>query len=173
MTAPEVRAGATRFPVAVDAALREAGWRHGRWEMQEAEVWADTLRAHVSPGGHEHAVFPAAVEVWAEFGGLQVAPGGPGRDLAPNGLHVDPLHGLHAARTLSDLGRALGSEVAPLGAEVPPHGDPDGSAGLLAVDAEGRVYCLDHTGDWFLGHDLDAAFTTLITGLLPTRLTVQ
>lgn len=173
MTAPHARASATRFPVAVDAALREAGWRAGRWEMQEAEMWADTLRAHISPGGHEHAVFPAAVEAWAEFGGLLLAPGGPGRDLAPGGLHVDPLHGLYAARTLADLGRALGSAVAPLGAEVPPGGDPDDAAGLLVLDSEGRVYCLDHSGDWFLGPDVDAALTTLITGLLPTRLTLS
>jgi hypothetical protein len=171
LSAPHARTSATRFPVAVDAALREAGWRPGRWEMQEAEVWADTLRGHVSPGGHRHAVFPAAVEAWAEFGGLHVVPGGPGRDAAPVGVHLDPLHGLHAARTLADLGRALDSEVAPLGAEVTPGGDPDDASGLLALDAEGRVYCLDHSGDWFLGQDTDAAFATLLTGIPPVRLT--
>lgn len=57
----------TRFPVAVDAALREAGWQPGRWDIKLAEHWADTLRSHVSPGGHRHTVFPAAVEAWAEF----------------------------------------------------------------------------------------------------------
>lgn len=170
MSVPHARASATRFPVAVDAALREAGWRSGRWEMEEAELWADTLRAHTSPGGHEHAVFPAAVEAWAEFGGLHVVPGGPGREVAPSGLHFDPLHGLRAARTLADLGRVLGSEVAPLGAEVPPGADPDDFAGLLALDATGRVYCLDHTGDWFLGQSTDAALATLLSGLAPTRL---
>lgn len=170
MSVPHARSSATRFPVAVDAVLREAGWRPGRWEMRDAEVWADTLRAHVAPGGHQHAVFPAAVEAWAEFGGLHLVPRGPGRDLAPTGLHLDPLHGLYAARTLADLGRALDSAVAPLGAEVPVGGDPDDATGLLAVDAEGRVYCLDHTGDWFLGQDADAAFATLLTGLLPARL---
>lgn len=171
MSVPHTRTSATRFPVAVDAALREAGWLPGRWEMQEAEEWADTLRAHTSPGGHAHAVFPAAVEAWAEFGGLLIAPGGPGRELAPTGLHVDPLHGLYAARTCAELARALGSQVAPLGAEVPPQGGPDDGAGLLVLDAEGRVYCLDHTGDWYLGPHVDAALTTLVTGLSPTRLT--
>lgn len=173
MNVPHARAAATRFPVAVDAALKEAGWRPGRWEMQEAEVWADTLRGHATPGGHRHAVFPAAVEAWAEFGGLHVVPGGPGREAAPTGVHIDPLHGLYAARMFADLGRALGSEVAPLGAEVPPGADPDESAGLLALDAEGRVYCLDHTGDWFLGQDTDTAFATLLTGLRPVRLTAR
>ena len=61
--------------------------------------------------------------------------------------------------------------MAPLGAEVAPGRDPDDAAGLLVLDAEGRVYCLDHTGDWFLGQDVDAAFATLLTGLRPTRLT--
>lgn len=38
----------TRFPVAVDAALREAGWQPGRWDIRQAEEWADALRSHAS-----------------------------------------------------------------------------------------------------------------------------
>ncbi|MCQ9186988.1 SUKH-3 domain-containing protein, partial [Streptomyces sp. IBSBF 2953] len=79
-------------------------------------------------------------------------------------LHLDPLHGLHLARTLADLGRALDTEVAPLGTETDTHS-------LLAIDAEGRVYALDHTGDWYLGPDIDQALGTLTTGIEPTRLT--
>ncbi|AXK36441.1 SUKH-3 domain containing protein [Streptomyces armeniacus] len=165
MTLPYERASATRFPVSVDAALRTAGWWPGRWDMRQAEEWADALRAYASPGGHVHAVFPAAVEVWAEFGGLDIAPAGPGQELAPTALRVDPLRGLHAARTLSDLGRALDTEIAPLGAEA------DDTA-LLAIDTEGRVYGLDHTGDWYLGPGIDAALGTLVGGLRPARLTV-
>ncbi|GAA2354645.1 SUKH-3 domain-containing protein [Streptomyces cuspidosporus] len=153
----------TRFSVAVDAALREAGWRPGRRDIRQAEVWADTLRAHISPAGHLHAVFPAAVEAWAEFGGLRVVPPGAGRHIAPTPFHIDPLHGLHLARTLGDLGRALGTEVCPLGEEA------DGQA-LLTIDAEGRVYSLDHTGDWYLGPDIDAALAALVTGVQPQRL---
>ncbi|MEU9789950.1 SUKH-3 domain-containing protein [Streptomyces sparsogenes] len=153
----------TRFSVAVDAALREAGWRPGRRDIRQAEVWADTLRAHISPAGHVHAVFPAAVEAWAEFGGLRVVPPGAGRHIAPTAFHIDPLHGLHLARTLGDLGRALGTEVCPLGEEA------DGQA-LLTIDAEGRVYSLDHTGDWYLGPDIDAALAALVTGVQPQRL---
>lgn len=153
----------TRFSVAVDAALREAGWRPGRRDIRQAEVWADTLRAHISPAGHVHAVFPAAVEAWAEFGGLRVVPPGAGRHIAPTPFHIDPLHGLHLARTLGDLGRALGTEVCPLGEEA------DGQA-LLTIDAEGRVYSLDHTGDWYLGPDIDAALAALVTGVQPQRL---
>ncbi|MFI6940262.1 SUKH-3 domain-containing protein [Streptomyces sp. NPDC050418] len=158
------RTSTTRFAVTVDAALREAGWQPGRWDIKRAEYWADTLRSHMSPAGHRHSVFPAAVEAWAEFGGLHVTPAGPGRQIAPATIHFDPLHGLHMARTLGDLGRALDTEVCPLGAD-------SSGQGLLALDAQGRVYSLDHSGDWYLGHDLDTALTALVSGALPVRLT--
>ncbi|MDK1475996.1 SUKH-3 domain-containing protein [Streptomyces sp. 549] len=152
-----------RFAAPVEAVLRSAGWQPGRWDIRQAEVWADSLRAHVSPTGHRHAVFPAAVEAWAEFGALHLTPTEPGRHLTPAELRIDPVHGLHWARTLTDLGRALGTEIAPLGEE----GD---SAALLAIDAEGRVYSIDHSGDWYVGPHFDAALTTLVTGTLPTRI---
>ncbi|MEV0976716.1 SUKH-3 domain-containing protein [Streptomyces sp. NPDC049915] len=158
------RTSTTRFPVPVDAALRAAGWQPGRWDIKQAEIWADTLREHTSPAGHRHTVFPAAVEAWAEFGGLTVTPGGPGRQITPATLHLDPLHGLHLARTLGDLGRALGTDVTPLGTETD-------TQALIAIDTSGRVYALDHTGDWYLGPDIDHALTALVTGAQPVRLT--
>ncbi|MFF7470664.1 SUKH-3 domain-containing protein [Streptomyces sp. NPDC008092] len=160
------RTTSTRFSVPVDAALRAAGWQPGRWDIKQAEIWADTLRDHTSPAGHRHAVFPAAVEAWAEFGGLHINPTGSGRQIAPATLHLDPLHGLHLARTLGDLGRALDTEICPLGAETDTHS-------LLAIDAEGRIYTLDHTGDWYVGPDIDRALTTLIAGVEPRRLTTR
>ncbi|MEZ7006174.1 SUKH-3 domain-containing protein [Streptomyces sp. AD55] len=158
------RTPTTRFPAPVDAALRDAGWQPGRWDIKQAEIWADTLREHTSPAGHRHAVFPAAVEAWAEFGGLRIAPAGPGRQIAPAALDLDPLHGLHMARTLGDLGRALGTETCPIGIETD-------TRALLAIDAEGRVYALDHTGDWYLGADIDQALAALVAGTRPDRLT--
>ncbi|MGW0766526.1 SUKH-3 domain-containing protein [Streptomyces sp. NPDC002676] len=158
------RASSSRFPVLVDGALRAAGWQPGRWDIKQAEVWADALRAHTSPAGHTHTVFPAAVEAWAEFGGLRVTPTGPGRQVAPAPLDLDPLHGLHLARTLGDLGRALGTELCPLGQETD-------TGSLLAIDTEGRVYALDHTGDWYVGADIDQALATLVGGIAPARLT--
>ncbi|MEV0845370.1 SUKH-3 domain-containing protein [Streptomyces sp. NPDC049954] len=156
----------TRFPATVDAALRAAGWTPGRWDMAQAEIWADTLRAHTSPAGHRHTVSPAAVEAWAEFGGLRPTPTTHGRNLAPTALDLDPLHGLHLARTLGDLGRALGTELCPLGLETTTHA-------ALAIDTDGRVYALDHTGDWHLGADIDQGLTALLTGATPTRLTTE
>jgi hypothetical protein len=158
------RLSTSRFPSPVDAALREAGWQPGRWDIQQAEFWADTLRAHTSPTGDRHAVFPAAVEAWAEFGALRITAPGPGRQVHPAPLSFNPLAGLHLPRTLTDLGRALGTEVCPLGDE----GD---ASALLAIDTEGRVYSIDHSGDWYLGPGIDQALTTLITGTLPIRLT--
>lgn len=153
-----------RFPTAVDDALRTAGWQPGRWDMRQAEQWADTLRGHTTPAGHQHAVLPTAVEVWAEFGALTVQPAGPARHIAPAAVHVDPLPGLHYTRTLSDLGRALNAAVCALGTET------DGNT-LLAIDNHSRVYGLDHTGDWYLGPDFDTALTALLTGARPQRLT--
>ncbi|MFF4761185.1 SUKH-3 domain-containing protein [Streptomyces sp. NPDC001292] len=153
-----------RFAGPVDAALRAAGWQPGRWDIKQAEMWADALREHLSPAGHHHAVFPAAVEAWAEFGGLRVSPTGVGRQIAPAALDLDPLHGLHMARTLGDLGRALDTDVCPLGTETD-------SGSLLAIDSEGRVYALDHTGDWYLGPDIDQALSALVSGTQPVRLT--
>ncbi|WP_016908952.1 SUKH-3 domain-containing protein [Streptomyces xiaopingdaonensis] len=153
-----------RFPAPVAAALADSGWEPGRWEIRHAEEWADTLRAHTSPGGHRHAVLPSAVEVWAEFGPLHIAPTTQGRDLAPTAVTVDPLPCLHAARTLSDLGRALGTEVCPIGTET------EGEA-LLVVDAAGHTYGVDATGDWYLGPRFDEALTALLLGHRPARLT--
>ncbi|KIZ19160.1 SUKH-3 domain-containing protein [Streptomyces natalensis] len=168
------RAGSTRFPAAVDVALQEAGWQPGRWDIKQAEHWADTLRAHTSPAGHRHTVFAAAVEAWAEFGGLTITGTGPGRHIAPTPFTVDPLHGLHLARTLGDLGRALDTGVAPLGQEEIPdaHGGTPTAQAVLAIDTQGRIYSLDHTGDWYLGPDLDTALSTLVLGTRPSRLGV-
>lgn len=160
------RSSATRFPGPVDTALRTAGWEPGRWDIKQAEYWADALRDHTTPAGHRHTVFPAAVEAWAEFGGLHINAPGPGRQIAPAPVRLDPLTGLHLARTFADLGRALSTELCPLGI--------DADAGShLAIDREGRVYGIDHTGDWYLGTDLDEALTLLLTGLQPTRLTTS
>lgn len=155
---------ATRFPTAVDAVLRTAGWQPGRWDIRLAESWADRLRAHTSPGGHRHSLFPAAVEAWAEFGALSVTVDDAGGQVAATSFTINPLRGLHLARTFSDLGQALDTQVCPLGEE-------SGGQAALAIDAEGRVYSLDHSGDWYLGPTIDLALATLVGGLQPIKLT--
>ena len=152
-----------RFPAEAVAALTQAGWFPGRRQLPRAEQWADALISHNSPEGHRHSVFPAAVEAWAEFGGLTVGVEGPGRDLARTPFSIDPLVGLYQPRTLADLSRSLDLPLAPLGEEY-------GGQALLAIDALGRVYSLDHTGEWFLGPTVDRALTALITGTAPERL---
>ncbi|MCX4747109.1 SUKH-3 domain-containing protein [Kitasatospora sp. NBC_01287] len=155
-----------RFPADVAAALKQAGWHPGRWELPRAEGWADELLARHDRHDLDtvpHAVFPAAIEAWAEFGGLSFDLSGAGREVARTPFLLDPLCGLHLSRTLADLSRALGSRVAPLGEER------YGQA-LLAIDEEGRVYSLDHTGEWYLGPDLDHAVATLVLGTRPERL---
>ena len=152
-----------RFPAEAASVLTKAGWFPGRRQLPRAEQWADALINHTSPEGHRHSVFPAAVEAWAEFGGLTVELEGAGRDQARTPFTIDPMTGLYHPRTLADLGRALDLPLAPLGEER------DGQA-LLAIDALGRVYSLDHTGEWFLGQTMDRALATLITGTAPERL---
>ncbi|MFJ6212648.1 SUKH-3 domain-containing protein [Streptomyces sp. NPDC092296] len=152
-----------RFPAEVASALKHAGWHPGRWQIGEAETWADTLAAHDSPDGHRHSVFPAAVEAWAEFGGIAIDLAGAGERQARTPFRIDPMCGLHQPRTLADLGRALDTPVAPLGEEN------DGRA-LLVIDALGRVHSLDHSGEWYLGPTVDHAVTALVMGAAPERL---
>ncbi|WP_049564019.1 SUKH-3 domain-containing protein [Streptomyces sp. SBT349] len=147
----------------VDQALAAAGWQPGRLHAAEAERWADALSGHRSPQGHPHALFPAAFETWAELGGLTLGPTGPGREYAATRIVIDPLRGLHWARTLGDLGRALDTQLCPLGEE-------GGGTALVAIDREGRLYCVDHTGDWYLGPDVVSGLATLLTGAAPHRL---
>ncbi|MDT0346961.1 SUKH-3 domain-containing protein [Streptomyces litchfieldiae] len=147
----------------VDQALAAAGWQPGRQHAARAEEWADVLSGHRSPQGHAHSLFPAAFEAWAELGELRIQPAGPGREFAASRLIIDPLRGLHWARTLGDLGRALDTRLCPLGEEA------DGTS-LLALDPAGRLYCVDHTGDWYLGPDVISGLATLLTGAAPHRL---
>ncbi|SOD63457.1 YwqJ-like deaminase [Streptomyces zhaozhouensis] len=147
----------------VDQALEAAGWRPGRGHAAKAEAWADVLSGHRSPQGHPHELFPAAFETWAELGEITLQPNGPGVAFAPSAVVIDPLAGLHWARVLSDLGYALGGRLAPLGEEL-------GSGALLALDTEGRLYGIDHSGDWYLGHDVLTGLATLLTGAAPHRL---
>lgn len=152
-----------RFPPAVAEALHGGGWRPGQRDETRAREWSLLLSAYVSPGGQRHAIVPPALDAFAEFGGVRVTATGEGEQVAPSTFHLDPRLVLHSVATLGALGTALGTPLTPLGDEA------DGT-GILAIDANGRVFVLDHSGDWFLGDSLDAALTALVLGLAPARL---
>lgn len=152
----------SRFPTDVIYELKRAGWRVGRKRLEQAEMWAKEVADHTSPDGYRHSVFPAALDAWSEFGGLHIAVDGPGAAVARRPFTLDPTLGLHLTRTLADVGRSLGTNLCPLGGE-------DDGAGFLAIDPAGRVFAIDHTGEWFLGASIDTALTALILGAAPAR----
>ncbi|MEU4680167.1 SUKH-3 domain-containing protein [Micromonospora sp. NPDC023737] len=151
-----------RFPSLVAETLRVAGWVPGRRDDDRARQWALRLAADATPDGRQHTVVRAAVEAYAEFGGLLVGPQGDGEQIAPSTFHLDPFLVGHSVGTLAALAAAIGAPLTPLGEE----GD---GTGILAIDDQGRVFVLDHGGDWFLGEDLDEAITALVLGRQPHR----
>ncbi|WP_051569586.1 SUKH-3 domain-containing protein [Cryptosporangium arvum] len=154
----------SRFTADVEAVLRASGWAEGR---QVPESSAEAIRivcAQPGADGSRHVPFPAAEAALAEFGGIFVRQDEPGVQLRRRPFALDPTMAAATAATLGDLGRLLGVQLFPLGVE----GDGDA---VLAIDERGRVFAVDHAGEWFLGPSLDAALTTLITGLEPPRVT--
>jgi len=155
-----------RFPPAVADALIDAGWRPGHRDEERARDWGLRLGTHLSADQGRHAFFPAALAVLAEFGGLAYEPSDtPSHDdqeVAPSGFVLDPLLALHTVATLSAFGERIGARLAPVGAE-------GGGAAVLAIDEKGRLFALDHGGEWFLGESIEAALGTLILGQRPAR----
>jgi hypothetical protein len=151
-----------RFPPQVARTLTAAGWSPDRLDEGRGREWGLRIAAHATPGGRQHTVTARAIEAYAEFGGLWVRSPGEGEQVASSDFHLDPFLVRHSVETLAELAEATGAPLSPLGEE----GD---GTGILAVDEQGRVFVLDHTGDWFLGADLDEALTTLVLGRRPRR----
>jgi len=151
-----------RFPRAVAATLIDAGWDPANPDEDRARDWGLKLATHLSDGGRRHAFFPAALALLAEFGGVSVEQEGAGEDVALTGFTVDPMLGLYTVDVLAAFGERIGAGLTPIGAEA-------GAASFLAVDERGRVFVLDHAGEWYLGESADAALTTLILGRRPER----
>ncbi|WP_306205988.1 SUKH-3 domain-containing protein [Actinoplanes sp. RD1] len=116
-----------------------------------AKRWALDLAAS------RHTVVPAAIEAWSAFGGLAQAAGETGEEVAPRSFVIDPRRVRTSVATLTALGAAVGTPLTPLGEE----GD---GTGILSIDAGGRVFVSDHTGDWFLGPTVQAALDALSLG---------
>ncbi|MFB9239354.1 SUKH-3 domain-containing protein [Plantactinospora siamensis] len=152
-----------RIPDPVAEALAAAGWQPGRRAEDRAREWALRIGGYATPDGRQHTVLPAAIEAYAEFGGLRVPPAGPGEEVAASAVDLDPLRALHSVATLAGLADALGVPLSPLGVE-------NDGAGILAVDRTGRVFLLDHAGDWYLGETVPEALAVLLLGRQPARI---
>jgi hypothetical protein len=151
-----------RFPPLVAETLAAAGWRPGVRDDERAKLWALRIAGYGAPDGRHHTVVPAALEAYAEFGGLAVPAGDDGEEVACSAFVLDPFLVQHTVVTLAGLAGAIGSPLTPLGEE----GD---GTGVLAVDAEGRVFVCDHGGDWYLAASVDEALTALVLGLQARR----
>jgi hypothetical protein len=151
-----------RFPPEVVQVLSEAGWSAGRRTDAEAAMAADIVGEQWGRNGEHTESFPAAIAALSEFGGIYVIQDGPGRDLARRPFAIDPTEVAATTETLADLGKRLHTKLFPIGME----GDHDS---ILAIDQEGRVYAIDHTGTWLLGDTMDAALITLVSGTQPPR----
>lgn len=153
----------TQLPEDVEAVLREHGWEPGRRVVEQTTKAIDLVCDHVGRNGSRHQPFPAAAALLEEFGGLYVtSPDGPGRDLRRRPFAIDPTMAAATTETLADFGRVLGTRLFPIGVEG------DGEA-YLAVDEGGRVFALDHAGEWFLGASIREALVTLVHGVEPPR----
>lgn len=107
-------------------------------------------------------LFPAAEEALRGHHGLRVAPSGPGRDVAPTGAVVDPREARYTAGSFRRLRERIGLRLFPLGrttADAP-----------LAVDELGRLFVVDHGGDWLLGESVPEGLSALARGRMPVRL---
>jgi hypothetical protein len=146
----------------VEAALRAGGWNPEVRDDARARRWALDLASYATPAGRTHVIVAPALSVFAIYGGIAVPPGDDGQQVAPAGFRLDPSRVLATVTTLAAFGRVLHTALTPIGDE----GD---GTGLLAIDGDGRVFLLDHTGDWFLGDSIDDALNTLVLGVQPPR----
>jgi hypothetical protein len=150
------------LPRDVEAALRTAGWNPEARDDARARRWTLDVAAYATPDGRRHTVVPPAVEVFATFGGIELPAGDEGRDVAQSGFRIDPTRVLATVATLAAFGGILHTTLTPIGDE----GD---GTGVLAIDGDGRVFLLDHAGEWFLGDTIEDAMTTLVLGHQPPR----
>jgi SUKH-3 immunity protein len=151
------------LPLDVEAALRSVGWDPQARDEARAHRWALMLAGYATPDGLSHTIVPPAIEVFARYGGVEMPPADDGRQVAPPGFRLDPGRVQATVATLAALGAALHTKLTPIG-------DEGGGSGLLAIDGDGRVFAVDHTGEWFLGDTIEDALTTLVLGLQPARI---
>jgi len=152
----------SRFPEPVATVLAAAGWHTGRNVHAAAAAMIERISAGTGRHGARLPAGPAARDALCEFGGLRIGPDGPGCAVRRRPFELDPTSIGCCAQTLADASRIIGAPLFPIGLE----GDHDA---ILTIDEPGRVFALDHAGEWHLGDSMDAALVTLITGAAPAR----
>lgn len=148
-------------------ALTSAGWYQGRDVQAEAlsAVFRAVALVEPAPDAFPWVLFPAAEQALRAFHGLSSRPVGPGHEVAPTGWLVDPVAARHARHPLSRLAESTGSRLFPLGRT-----DADA---ILAVDDEGRLFSVDHGGQWQLGETVREGLAALAEGRAPHRIAAQ
>ncbi|MEV6307673.1 SUKH-3 domain-containing protein [Streptomyces sp. NPDC051840] len=147
--------------------LASTGWHEGRDVESEAlsAVFRAVALVEPAPDAASWMLFPAAKQALRSFHGLRSRPVGPGRDVAPTGWVIDPVLVRHAGPPLSRLAETTGSLLFPLGRT-----DADA---ILAVDEEGRLFSIDHGGQWHLGDTVREGLAALAEGRAPTRIAAR
>ncbi len=151
------------LPLDVEAALRSVGWQPQTRDEARAHRWALMLAGYATPDGRSHTIVAPAVEVFARYGGVEMPAAEEGRQVAPAGFRLDPGRVQATVATLAALGSALHTKLTPIG-------DEGGGTGLLAIDGDGRVFVVDHTGEWLVGDTIEDALTALVLGIQPVRI---
>ncbi|MBM7790147.1 SUKH-3 domain-containing protein [Tenggerimyces flavus] len=155
----------SEVPLSAEAAemLGAPGWSRVRGTDEQTARTVRLICDQVGRHGARIESFEAANAVLTAFGGMSVAQHGPGRDLRRRPFTLDPLLAAATAETLADFGGLLGTRLFPLGME----GDHDA---MLAIDESGRIFALDHAGEWFLGDSIEPALAVLMSGTQPLRI---
>lgn len=153
---------AERFSREALEVLTEAGWQPGRSQAEATAAAVRQVGAVVGHRGAQHHPSEPAIAALTEFGGLTLDPTNVGQQITPRPFAFDPTLVDATAETMADVGAVLGVALFPLGTE----GDRDA---VLAMDDRGRVFSIDHTGEWFLGDTIETAIETLVHGWAPAR----
>lgn len=147
-----------RFPPMVAWQLSAGGWQISDRAAASARAEEQLALAEAVPG-QEHRLepFPAAVAVLAEFGRVASFRLAVGTAQRVRFLEINTRVAMHTADLLHEFGELIGARMFPIGSEGI-------FESVLAADEHGRVFALDQGGEWFVGEDIDATLTTLITG---------
>ncbi|MGX4733656.1 SUKH-3 domain-containing protein [Kitasatospora griseola] len=149
-----------RFTTALHEALVEAGWTAGRRPDADAEQRLLTAILSVVDEDGLVELSEAAQRFLEQYGDLTLPPAGPGVEVAAHGAVIDPA-AAHGSRTVAaGLARRLGTSVFPVGWT----GD-----GVLAVDAQGRLFRQGRSDWWYLGGTPEEGLARLVEGYAPAR----